>query len=109
MWEMFLLPIIGFIIGLSAMVGLGGGFLVVPLLTLVYAFAPADAVGTGLTTVLMTTFAASAYYWRQKQTYYKIGLILGIASIPGALLGSYLTAKIPGQAIGLLVSVFLVL
>ncbi len=108
MWEIFLLPVIGFIIGLSVMVGLGGGFLVVPLLTLVYAFSPANAVGTGLAIVLMTTLVTSVYYWKQKQTYYKIGLILSLVSIPGAVLGSYLTAQISGQIIGLLVSVFLV-
>lgn len=108
MWEAFL-PIIGFLIGLvSVMVGLGGGFLVVPLLTLVYAFAPANAVGTSLTTILMTTAVASAYFAKLKQTYYKMGLILAVTSIPGALVGSYLTAEVSGQVIGLLIGVFLV-
>ncbi len=103
-----LVPIIGFIIGLSVMVGLGGGFLVVPLLTLVFAFSPANAVGTSLTVILMTTTVASLYYWRQKQVYYKTGLILGAVAIPGAILGSYLTKEIPGQIIGVLVGVFLI-
>lgn len=108
MWEAFL-PIIGFLIGLvSVMVGLGGGFLVVPLLTLVYAFSPANAVGTSLATILMTTAVASAYYSKQKQTYYKMGLILSAASVPGAIFGSYLTTEIPGKAIGLLIGIFLV-
>ena len=107
MWEI-LLPIIGFIIGLSVMVGLGGGFLVVPLLTLVYAFSPANAVGTGLTIMLMTTLVASAYYWRHKQTFYKTGLLLSTVSIPGAVIGSYLTTKVPEQIIGILVGVFLI-
>ncbi len=109
MWEA-ILPVIGFLIGLvSVMVGLGGGFLVVPLLTLVYAFAPSDAVGTGLATILMTTAVGSAYYWKQKQTYYKIGLILSAAAVPGAIFGSYLTTEVPEQVIGLLIGVFLVL
>ena len=82
-WEA-ILPIIGFLIGLvSVMVGLGGGFLVVPLLTLVYAFSPANAVGTSLTTILMTTAVASAYFAKQKQTYYKMGLILRQPRYPG--------------------------
>jgi uncharacterized membrane protein YfcA len=107
-WEA-ILPVIGFLIGLvSVMVGLGGGFLVVPLLTLVYAFSPANAVGTSLTTILMTTAVASAYFSRQKQTYYKMGLILSVAAVPGAILGSFLTTEVPGQVIGLLVGVFLV-
>ncbi len=107
MWEA-VLPVIGFLIGLvSVMVGLGGGFLVVPLLTLVYAMSPSNAVGTGLTTILMTTAVASAYYSKQKQTYYKIGLILAVAAVPGAILGSYLTTAVPEQILGLLIGVFL--
>jgi uncharacterized membrane protein YfcA len=107
-WEA-VLPVIGFLIGLvSVMVGLGGGFLIVPLLTLVYAFSPTNAVGTSLTAMLMTTAVASAYYSKQKQTYYKMGLILSAAAVPGAIFGSYLTTDVPGQVIGLLIGVFLV-
>ena len=108
MWEA-VLPIIGFLIGIvSVMVGLGGGFLVVPLLTLVYAFSPADAVGTSLTTIFMTTAVASAYFSRQKQTYYKMGLVLSATAVPGAIVGSYLTTEVPGQVLGLIIGVFLV-
>ena len=108
MWEI-LLPILGFLIGLvSVMVGLRGGFLVVPLLTLVYAFSPANAVRTSLATILLTTAVATIYYSRKKQTCYKTALILTVASVPGAILGSYLTAEGHGQAIGLLGGAFLV-
>ncbi|MGA3111950.1 MAG: sulfite exporter TauE/SafE family protein [Candidatus Bathyarchaeia archaeon] len=109
MWEAFL-PVVGFLIGLvSVMVGLGGGFLLVPLLTLVYAFSPANAVGTSLTTILISTAVASAYFSKQKQTYYKMGLILTVSSVPGAVFGSYLTTEVSGQVIGLLIGVFLVI
>jgi hypothetical protein len=107
-WEA-ILPIIGFLIGIvSVMVGLGGGFLIVPLLTLVYAFSPANAVGTSLTAMLMMTAVATAYFSKQKQTYYKMGLILSAAAVPGAIFGSYLTTDVPGRVIGLLIGVFLV-
>ena len=107
-WEA-VLPLIGFLIGLiSVMVGLGGGFLVVPLLTLIYAFSPANAVGTSLTTILMTTAVASVYYSKQKKIYYKMGLILTVAAVPGAILGSFLTSEVSGQVLGLLISVFLI-
>lgn len=108
MWEA-ILPLVGFLIGLvSVMVGLGGGFLVVPLLALVYVFSPANAVGTGLMTILLTVTVASVYYSRQRQIYYKTGLLLSVTAVPGAILGSYLTAVVPGEVIGLLVSFFLV-
>ena len=102
------MPVIGFLIGLvSVMVGLGGGSGRPPV-DLGYAFAPANAVGMSLATILMTTAVASAYFAKQKQTYYKTCLILAVAAVPGAILGSYLTAEVSGQMIGLLIGVFLV-
>ena len=81
MWEL-LLPIIGFLIGVvSAMTGLGGGIFVVPLLTLVFSFAPANAIGTSLTTILFTAAAATVYYSKQKRIYYRAGLILALATV----------------------------
>ncbi len=80
----------------------------VPLLTLVFAFSPASAVGTSLTTIFATTVVASAYDSKQKQTYYKMGLMITVAAVPGAIFGSYLTTEVSGQIIGLLIGVFLV-
>ena len=108
MWEL-LLPIIGFLIGtVSAMSGLGGGVFVVPLLTLFYFFAPATAVGTSLMTILFTAAAATAYYSRQKSIYYKAGLILALATVPGAVLGAYLTSVIAARTLGLIFGFFLI-
>ena len=108
MWEL-LLPIIGFLIGtVSAMSGLGGGVFVVPLLTLFYFFAPATAVGTSLMTILFTAAAATAYYSRQKRIYYKAGLILALATVPGAVLGAYLTSVIAARTLGLIFGFFLI-
>lgn len=108
MWEI-LLPIIGFLIGvISVMVGLGGGFLFVPLMTLAYGVLPANAAGSSLTAIFMTTAVASAYFSRQKRTYYRTGLILSAASVPGAWFGSYLTVAVPEQVIGILFAVALV-
>ena len=108
MWEL-LLPIIGFLIGtVSAMSGLGGGVFVVPLLTLFYFFAPANAVGTSLMTILFTAAAATAYYSRQKRIYYKAGLILALATVPGAVLGAYLTSVIAARTLGLIFGFFLI-
>jgi uncharacterized membrane protein YfcA len=102
MWEI-ILPILGFFIGtVAAMTGVGGGIFIVPLLTVAYSFAPANAVGTSLTTITFTAIAATVSYSRQKRIYYKAGLILATATGPGAVLGAYLTSVIPSATLGLI-------
>ena len=106
---MILLPIFGFLIGmLAAMTGIGGGVFIVPLLISLYAFAPANAVGTSLTTIIFTALASTLNYSRQRRIYYRTGLVLALATAPGAFLGAYLTSIIPPQWLGLIFGVFLI-
>lgn len=107
MWEI-LLPILGFLIGIvAAMTGVGGGIFIVPLLTLVFAFAPASAVGTSLAAIILTAFAATLNYSKQKRVCYKIGLLIAVLTMPGAVLGAYLTSIIPADILGLFFGAFL--
>lgn len=103
-----LLPIFGFLIGtIAAMVGVGGGVFIVPLLTLLYLFSPSEAVGTSLATIVFTSLASTANYARQKRIYYKTGLILAITTVPGAILGAHITSIIDEQLLGLIFGGFL--
>jgi uncharacterized membrane protein YfcA len=109
MWE-FLLPLLGFLIGTAAaLTGIGGGVFIVPLLTVLYAFAPPNAAGTSLTTIVFTALAATANYSRQKRIYYKTGLALALTTSPGAILGAYLTTAVSPALLGLVFGVFLIL
>jgi uncharacterized membrane protein YfcA len=108
MWEIFLLPILGFVIGVvAAMTGIGGGVFIVPLLTLIFAFAPASAVGTSLAAIILTAFAATLNYSKQKKVWYKIGLLMAALTAPGAVLGAYLTSILPSGVLGLTFGAFL--
>jgi uncharacterized protein len=108
MWEL-LLPLLGFFIGvLAALTGVGGGIIIVPLLTLAYAFAPANAVGTSLLAILITAVAATVGYSHQKRIDYKTGLLLAATTVPGALLGAFLTSLTPPMILGLTFGVFLI-
>ncbi len=109
MWE-FILPVLGFLVGiLASMTGVGGGVIVVPLLTLIFSFSPASAVGTSLAAILFTATAATLNYSNQKRIYYKTGLILASATAPGAILGAYLTSIISPILLGLIFGVFLMI
>jgi uncharacterized membrane protein YfcA len=104
-----LLPIFGFLIGtVASMAGIGGGAFIVPLLTLVYAFDPANAVGTSLTSIIFTALAATFNYAKQKRIYYKTGLVMALTTAPGAVLGAYLTAVISPRLLGLTFGAFMI-
>lgn len=107
MLEAFL-PILGFMIGtVASMVGVGGGIFIVPLLTLFYEFSPPLAVGTSLATIIFTSSASTVNYSRQRRIYYRIGLILAMATVPGSYLGAHITSIIDEQLLGLIFGVFL--
>ncbi len=104
-----LLPIFGFLIGtIASMTGIGGGAFIVPLLTLLYAFVPANAVGTSLTSIIFTALAATFNYARQKRVYYKTGLVMALTTAPGAILGAYLTTIISPRLLGLIFGAFMI-
>ena len=103
------MPILGFLIGtVASLTGIGGGVFIVPLLTMAYSFAPANAVGTSLTAIIFTALAATLNYSRQRRIYYKTGVVLALTTAPGAVLGAYLTTIIPARQLGLIFGFFLI-
>jgi uncharacterized membrane protein YfcA len=79
------------------------------LLTLAYGFVPAYAVGTSLLVIIFSGISATIGYSRHKLVFFKTGLILALATVPGSIFGAYLTSVLSGQVLGLLFGVALVL
>lgn len=103
-----LLTALGFIIGaVAAMTGMGGGAFIVPALTLIFGFTVHNAVGTSLAAIVFTSLASTYRYFKQRRLDYKVGLISAVATIPGALLGAYLTSFISSRLLGIIFSLFL--
>ncbi len=92
---------------LGAMTGLGGGVVIVPLLTLAFHVDIRYAIGASLVSVIATSSGAAAAYVREGFSNVRIGMFLEIATTLGALLGAYLTAKVSTQAIGIIFGVVL--
>lgn len=107
--DMILLaPILGIIVGIvAAFFGIGGGVLFVPILILVFCLPIKTAIGTSLLAVFITSISSMIAYWRQKRIIYKAGLIFGVATIPGAILGAYLTTIIHENLLRIFFSLFL--
>jgi uncharacterized membrane protein YfcA len=111
MIEFLLLPLLGVLIGIvAAMIGIGGGVFIVPLLTLLplYGFSTTQAVGTSLAAIVFTSLASTANYSRRKRIDYKTGLILAAVTIPGAWVGAYLTLITEERLLGLIFGFFLI-
>ena len=92
----FVLLMLGFIVGLPAsMCGLGGGFILVPTLILVFNLSPQNAIAISLVAMCGTTISASLGYIKQKRVDYKLALLYDIFDIPGVIVGAYLTTILP--------------
>ena len=90
---LFLL-IIGAAVGIGAsFTGLGGGFLVVPLLLLL-GYSAQQAVGTSFMAILVISASALFAHGRLNHVDFKTGILLGLGGIAGAQLGAILLQQI---------------
>lgn len=92
---------------LGALTGLGGGVVLVPLLTIFFHVDLRYAIGASLVSVIATSSGSAAAYVKEGFSNIRIGMFLEIATTLGALLGAYLTAKLPGNAIAIIFGVVL--
>ena len=78
---------------LGSMIGLGGGIVLVPVLTFL-GFPPPIAASSSLFGALSNAVASTISYSKQKRIAYSLGLKLGLLSIPGTILGALLSTDI---------------
>ncbi len=98
--------IAGFI---GALIGLGGGIIITPLLVLAFGIDIKYAMGAALTSVVATSSGAAAAYVRDGISNIKVGTFLSIATTLGAVLGAYLATRANVQALSVLFGVALLI
>lgn len=84
---------------LSALFGIGGGIIVVPLLVMLFSFPQQVAAGTSLAVMAPIAIIGA---WRQSQTGatdWSTGLRFGAASIPGSVLGALAAVSVSGALV----------
>jgi uncharacterized membrane protein YfcA len=79
----------------GAVLGLGGGILLVPILTLFFGVDIHYAMGASIISVIATSSGAAASYLRTGLSNVRIGLFLVMATVSGALLGAALSGVAP--------------
>ena len=87
---------------LGALTGLGGGLVVVPMMTLVFHIDLRYAIGASLVSVIATSSGAAAAYVREGYTNVRVGIFLEVATTVGALTGAGLAGFIPTSALAVL-------
>lgn len=92
---------------LGALTGLGGGIVIVPMLTLLFGVDIRYAIGASLVSVIATSSGAAAAYVREGFTNVRVGMLLEIATTLGALGGAFLAAHIGTSAIAVVFSLVL--
>ncbi len=93
----------------GTLVGAGGGFLVVPVLLLLYHADPAQAAGTSITVVFLNAASGSFSYARQRRIDYRAGLAFALATVPGAIAGAFLAELFHGRTFEIVFGVLLLL
>ncbi|MGH2458995.1 MAG: sulfite exporter TauE/SafE family protein [Chloroflexota bacterium] len=84
---------------LGAMLGLGGGVIMVPVLTLALGVDIRYAIGASIVSVIATSSGAAATYVRDRITNLRIGMFLEMATTTGAISGAYVGGLISGRAL----------
>src|SRR5246127_598790 len=92
----------------GALTGLGGGVVLVPLLTLLFKVDIRYAVGASLVSVIATSSGAAAAYVKEGFSNLRIGMFLEIATTLGALFGAFLATRVPTSAIAIVFGAVLI-
>ena len=79
---------------LGSLTGLGGGVVLIPMLTVLFKVDIRDAVGASLIAVIATSTGAAAAYVKEGFSNIRIGMFLEIATTFGALAGAHLAARV---------------
>jgi uncharacterized membrane protein YfcA len=91
----------------GALTGLGGGIVVIPMLTLLFAVDIRYAAGAALISVIATSSGAASAYVREGYSNVRAGMFLEVATTIGAIVGATLAAYVSGSTIGVIFGVVL--
>lgn len=113
--DIILLLLIGIIASIiGALIGIGGGVIIVPSLIflgnslhILDEMTVQNAVGTSAVTLVFTGLFSMIAYGKSKTTDVKSGILFSIGIIPGALLGAYLSRFLNQDSFGIVFGLFL--
>jgi uncharacterized membrane protein YfcA len=93
--------------GAAGLLGVGGGTLLVPFLTLAIGMSQHEAEATSLLVVLPTAIVASVVLHRKGVGNLKVALRFGLLGAGGGVLGALLALALPGHVLRIVFALFL--
>jgi uncharacterized protein len=92
----------------SALFGVGGGIVIVPLLILVARFDERRAMATSLAAIGVTALAGTIFYAFYGRIHPGLAALVGIPAAFGAVAGTWLQQRVPRRGLSLVFAAFLV-
>jgi uncharacterized membrane protein YfcA len=93
---------------LGSMLGVGGGLIIVPILTLALHLPIQVAIGSSLVAIVANACTAAGIYTKARLTNIKLGLLLETTTIPGAIIGGFAAAVIAPSILNALFGLVLI-
>lgn len=87
---------------LGAILGLGGGILLVPILTVFFGVSLPYAMGASIISVIATSCGGAAGHLRSGLANVRLGLFLALSTVTGALVGASLVGVVPERSLEIL-------
>jgi len=87
---------------LGSLTGLGGGVVLIPMMTLLFGIDIRYAIGASLVSVIATSSGAASAYVKEGYTNVRLGMILEVATSVGAIAGAAIAVYANTRFIGLL-------
>jgi hypothetical protein len=92
---------------LGSLLGLGGGIIVVPILTLFFHVEIRYAIAASLISIVATSSGAAASYLKDNLTNLRVAVFLEVGTVTGAVTGYFIAKRIGSSHLFLLFGVFL--
>jgi len=93
---------------LGALTGLGGGVVIVPLLTSMFGVDIRYAIGASLVSVIATSSGAASTYIKKGYTNLRLGMFLEVATTIGAIVGALIASFISVKALTIVLAIVLI-
>ncbi|MBV9233964.1 MAG: sulfite exporter TauE/SafE family protein [Candidatus Eremiobacteraeota bacterium] len=93
---------------MGSMVGLGGGFVLVPILRLLLGFSPAETAGTSLVLIVANSASGAVTYLMHQRVHLRLGALIAIGALPTSVLGAMLSLRISPRVFDALLAALLI-
>lgn len=103
--ELFFICVVAGLAG--SLLGIGGGIIVVPVLTLVFHVDIRLAIGASIISVIATSSGAAAAYVKEHLTNMRVGMFLEVATTTGAITGAYVAGLVSQKVLYVVFGVIL--